>query len=165
MTGRVVYKVNTSRHLDILHHLRNCDRHFARRLSERVDMQAYSKKIRARAQTFEAWSAGTLVGLVAAYMNPAKRNCYITSVSVIETFSSRGIARRLIAACLKHAKASGLDFTSLEVGEQNHAAQRVYKDFEFRTIKNRDGVLLMKCRLRADARPASYVKRVGALNH
>src|SRR5262245_13884441 len=94
-------KVNACTESDIYSHLTACDQGFNPPLSSRVDISEYSRKLRLNALTFEAWSEGTLVGLVAAYIDARDKFGFITNTSVLAASSGRGIAARLLAACLE----------------------------------------------------------------
>src|SRR5438477_2194200 len=69
----IEFREGTATQEDIQTHLEARDVDFSPRLSLKVDIGDYSRKINARAQTFEAWFGDTLVGLVAAYMNDSRR--------------------------------------------------------------------------------------------
>ena len=53
----------------IAEHLRACDASFTPPLSGRLEISGYAQKIADKANRFEAWAEGELVGLVAAYCN------------------------------------------------------------------------------------------------
>ena len=83
----VRYAVANASREELSAHLVRCDPHFVPRLSERLDIVSYAQKIHEKAVTFEAWNGGSLVGLVAAYMNdPDGREAYVTNVSVEVAF-------------------------------------------------------------------------------
>ena len=138
------FKVNASTERDIRSHLSSCDRQFNPPLSDRVDIAEYSKKLRLSAFTFEAWSDESLVGLVAAYINTPDHSCFITSTSVLPEFSGRGIAARLLAACLKHAHAADAETASLEVSKDSHPAICLYRKLGFQVTGQREGFLKMR---------------------
>ena len=146
MTNSLNFTVNASSAEDIRTHLTRCDHQFSPRLSERVDIGEYAKKIKDKAFTFDAWERDTLIGLVAAYMNSAERSCYITNVSVMEGFSGRGIAAKLLNACFEQAESSGISAFLLEVSGNNHPAIRLYEKFGFKVIEKSHGSLLMLCK-------------------
>ena len=138
------FKVNASTERDIRSHLSSCDRQFIPPLSDRVDIGEYSKKLRLSAFTFEAWSDESLVGLVAAYINTPNHSCFITNTSVLPEFSGRGIAAKLLAACLKHAHTADAETASLEVSKDSHPAIRLYRKFGFQVTGQREGFLKMR---------------------
>jgi ribosomal protein S18 acetylase RimI-like enzyme len=139
------FKVNACTEKDIRSHLSGCNRQFSPPLSDRVDIGEYSKKLRLSAFTFEAWSDESLVGLVAAYVNKQEHSCFITNTSVLAEFSGRGVAARLLAACLEHAHAANIEKVSLEVSKDSHPAIRLYGKFGFQVVGQREGFLQMQC--------------------
>jgi ribosomal protein S18 acetylase RimI-like enzyme len=113
-------------------YLRACDAAFRPPLSERVDLTAYAEKIAARAERFEAWDGARLAGLVAAYCNdPERRAAFVTSVSVAPQLHGRGVASRLLGACIDHARASGFARVELEVDARNEPALALYRRHGF----------------------------------
>ncbi|MGP1397889.1 MAG: GNAT family N-acetyltransferase [Inquilinaceae bacterium] len=117
---------------EIAAHLRRCDEDFVPRLSGRLDIAAYADKVAGNAVTFEAWSHGRLVGLVAAYLNDrARRAGFVTNVSVEAPFMGRGIGATLFGACLARARTDGFARLTLEVDADNRRAIRFYEKFGF----------------------------------
>ena len=139
------FKVNASTEKDIRSHLSGCDRRFSPPLSDRVDIGEYSKKLRVNAVTFEAWNGESLVGMVAAYIDASERSCFITNTSVLAEFSGRGVAARLLAACLERARAEQVETVSLEVSKDSQPAIRLYTKFGFQVVGHREGLLTMQC--------------------
>jgi len=133
----VEYLSNRASAEEISEHLSCCDAAFVPPLSSRVEIAGYANKIVSRATRFEAWSGGTLVGLVAVYCNDLKnRVAYITSASVLRAWTRRGIAARLVGQGVEHAKASGMRQIILEVASGNMAAIRLYEKKGFATGKS-----------------------------
>ncbi len=132
MSAAVEYLLNKASEAQIAEHLSRCDADFVPPLSGRVEINDYAQKIASKATRFEAWSGGTLVGLVAAYCNDQeKRIAYITSVSVLREWTGKGIAAHLMSQCVEHAKASGMRQISLEVARDNTAAIKLYEENGF----------------------------------
>jgi ribosomal protein S18 acetylase RimI-like enzyme len=128
MNEQIAYLLNQATEAEIMQHLRECDTAFMPRLSQRLDLHEYARKIFNHAVRFEAWSGGTLVGLVAAYCNDEKtRRAFITSVSVLEHWRGRGIAGILVRQCTDYAGQSAMRLVSLEVARSDAAAIKVYK--------------------------------------
>lgn len=124
---------------EVAAHLRACDASFVPPLSERIDIDTYSAKIVDQAERFEAWTDGRLAGLVAAYCNdPARRACFVTSVSVVPDCQGRGIASRLLGACVAHARRAGFKHVELEVNHHNTAAADLYRKQGFAAVDSRD---------------------------
>jgi ribosomal protein S18 acetylase RimI-like enzyme len=128
MSLTVEYASNKASETEIVKHLSHCDVDFVPPLSSRVAINDYARKIVSKATRFEAWSGGTLVGLVAAYCNDhEKRTAYITSVSVLKAWAGKGIATHLMTLCIKHAHALGMVRVSLEVALDNTSATKLYE--------------------------------------
>lgn len=132
MSTDIAFRLNEATAAQVAEHLSRCDGDFVPPLSDRVDIDAYARKIADRASRFEAWSGGTLVGLVAAYCNDHEsRTAYITSVSVLREWAGKGIAASLLGRCIEHAKAAGMRQARLEVASDNASAIRRYASCGF----------------------------------
>lgn len=128
MNELVEYRLNNASEAEIIEHLSSCDADFAPPLSGRVEIGDYAQKIASKAMRFEAWSSGTLVGLVAAYCNDQEKGiAYVTSVSVLRERTGEGLAAHLMKLCIEHVKALGMRQISLEVASDNFAAIRLYE--------------------------------------
>ena len=134
---------------DIAAHLAECDMDFIPPLHTYLDLQQYSEKLGRNATTFEAWTGGRLVGLVAIYLNDsAQAMGFISSVSVARSFSGLGIAARLIRDSLGFAREKGFRAASLEVAPHNGAAIRLYEGLGFtRAETNQRGWIVMRLSL------------------
>ena len=136
MNASIEFLLNKASVAQIAEHLLQCDADFVPHLSGRVEIGDYAQKIASKATRFEAWSGGTLVGLVAAYCNDQENHiAYITSVSVLRAWTSNGIAARLVGQCVEHAKTSGMRQISLEVREENTPAIKLYEKSGFVAAK------------------------------
>lgn len=133
---------------NIRNHLICCDEKFSPRLSDRVDLYEYSKKIFQNAVTFEIWIENELVGLVAAYFNdPIAHTAYITSVSVSKAHLGRGLAKKMVNMCLKYAVKNNYHRILLEVFKSNLPAISLYKQFGFFESEDRGAKILMELNL------------------
>jgi ribosomal protein S18 acetylase RimI-like enzyme len=141
----IEFREGTATQEDIQAHLEGCDADFSPRLSLKVDVGDYSRKISASAQTFEAWSGDTLVGLVAAYMNDSRtRNGFITNVTVAKAFTGRGIASALLDRCLDRSRQEGMQVIGLEVSIESRKAIRLYEKLGFSELERRGEIVLMR---------------------
>lgn len=131
MTSLLDMKVNVASAPAIATHLRRCDDDFIPPLSDRVDIDEYSRKIAGRAMRFEAWSNDSLVGLVAAYFDADRQTAYITTVSVDPEYRKRGIASRLLGQCVAYAQERGHSGVLLEVDSENGPAMDLYEEMGF----------------------------------
>lgn len=132
MSVAVEYLSNKASKMEIAEHLTHCDTDFVPPLSGRVEIDDYAQRILSKTTRFEAWSDGTLVGLVAVYCNDhEKRIAYITSVSVLKGWTGKGIAACLMSRCVQHAKVLGMRQICLEVASDNTPAIRLYEKSRF----------------------------------
>lgn len=149
MSDAVEYWTNRASEAQIAEHLLCCDVDFVPTLSERVEIRDYAQKIARKATRFEAWSNGTLVGLVAAYCNdPETRIAHITSVSVMMVWTGKGIAASLIDQCVAHAKSAGMQQISLDVAAGNMPAIKLYEKSGFMAGQVNKPFIPMKLNLR-----------------
>lgn len=92
---------------------------------ERVEkLSLYASFVTARN---EEWQ---IVGALGFYMN-TKPICYITHVSVIESYKRNGIATKMLSFLEAEAFKRGFLFMKLEVHKDNHSAIIVYKKVGF----------------------------------
>jgi ribosomal protein S18 acetylase RimI-like enzyme len=141
----IEFREGTATQEDIQAHLHRCDADFSPRLSLKVDIGDYSRKISARAQTFEAWFGDTLVGLVAAYMNDSRtRSGFITNVTVAKAFMGHGIASVLLDRCLDRSRQEGMQVIGLEVSMESREAIRLYEKLGFSELERKGEILLMR---------------------
>lgn len=134
---------------EIYSHLMKCNKNFIPPLDKKVNIHEYSNKIFQKAVTFEAWSADTLVGLVAAYFNdPMGQTGYITCVSTIKAYMGQGIASILINLCIYYARQHHFKSICLEVDKSNDHAITLYKKFQFHEYENKDESVLMRLNIK-----------------
>lgn len=120
--------------LDQIHrHLQGCDESFIPRLSERVLIHEYARKIYEYARRFEFWEGRELVGLLAAYLNES--TVFITNLSVLPSFRGSGISRRLLDQCRSMAMGANRRVLELEVDARNIIAVGIYKKYGFEEIR------------------------------
>ena len=132
MNAEVEFLSNNASAEEIDKHLRNCDVDFVPPLSSRVKISDYAQKIASKAMRFEAWSSGTLIGLVAVYCNDQEKSiAYVTSVSLMKEWMGKGIAAHLMSQCVKHVHTLGMKQVCLEVASDNMLAIKLYKKCGF----------------------------------
>ena len=131
---------------EIAAHLRACADAFVPPLRQRVeDIDAYAAKIIDHAERFEAWSGADLAGLVAAYCNDVRANtAFITSVSVMAEWQERGVASRLLHACIEHVRRAGFERIELEVDRQNAAAGALYEQHGFAAARTGERTQILR---------------------
>ncbi len=128
----IIYEIQKAGFNHVFIHLLNCKDEFIPALDKTVDIEAYSKKIVENAITFEAWEKENLTGLIAVYCNDLnKKTAFITNVSVLNKFSGRGIAGRLLTACVKYVTYKNFKTIRLQVNQKNKQAINLYKKHNF----------------------------------
>jgi ribosomal protein S18 acetylase RimI-like enzyme/SAM-dependent methyltransferase len=148
MSSAIEYRLNNASAAQIAAHLSRCDADFVPPLGSRVEIKAYAKKIASKATRFEAWSSGTLVGLLAAYCNDLDNAvAYITSVSVLPEWKGKGIAEQLMGQCIDHARVLGMQQIHLEVASDNAPAVKLYKKNGFAVSSTNARIVGMKLNL------------------
>jgi ribosomal protein S18 acetylase RimI-like enzyme len=138
----IEYKINNATEAIILKHLKQCDDQFLPKLSTRVSLEAYANKIADKAILFEAWANLELIGIVAMYINE-KNNGYITNVSVYHEYVGKGIAKQIFTNLIMYSKINRISEIKLEVSINNLAAIRLYKNFGFETMEEKNNQIKM----------------------
>lgn len=145
LTGAINYTIKTADLNSVLTHLVKCNDNFIPRLSEKLDIPAYSKKIVENSVTFEAWKNDELVGLIAAYFNDTNTySGFITNVSTIKEYSGKGIASQLMKMCFNYAGENGFGQIFLEVFHQNSSAIQLYKKYNFIQTATKGDLIIMR---------------------
>jgi len=131
MTQPIQYRSKSASYEDILQHLWSCDKNHSPKLSDRLDITDYAKKIFEKSVTFEAWSENNLIGLVAAYLDNEKMG-FITNVSVSGAHMKKGIAKSIMRHCINDAIKENICSLSLEVSSKNNTAINLYEKIGFK---------------------------------
>jgi len=141
--------VNRSDSITIEAHLRECDARFSPRLSARVDIGDYARKLASFADRMEIWQEGRLVGLVAAYLNNQEtRRGFVSSVSVTSDCEGAGLASQLMQKCIHIAQDKGCEKLDLEVGGDDERTKSFYLRHGFALSgEGRSGFLRMELNL------------------
>ena len=143
--NNIRYLVNAATEQELCAHLKECSVDFNPPLAERVHIEEYSKKLFEKSVLFEAWVGNIIVGLIAAYFNDSLGRCaFITSVSVLKSFTGLGIASELLKMCIAHARQNDYKEINLEVSGASGQAIRLYKKYDFVNCGCRGDALLMK---------------------
>jgi ribosomal protein S18 acetylase RimI-like enzyme len=136
------YKKNTATEVEILEHFKKSDQQFIPNLSSKVNLEVYAQKLSKLADNFEVWVDDDLVGVVSAYMNdPIQVRVFISNVSVLEKFTGKGFASKLLDDCLQYAKSNGFKEVVLEVNSNNQPACSLYYKKGFRVKENHNDIL------------------------
>lgn len=133
----IEYSIDRADCIAINKHLLTCSNSFIPALSNTVNVEEYSKKIRKNAVTFEAWDSNQLVGLIAVYFNDfIDKIGYVTNVSILQNYKGNKISNGLLVQCIDYAKNNGFEILRLEVHKNNNIAINLYKKFGFVVTSN-----------------------------
>jgi len=150
--SEIIYTINQCNAGEILIHLEACDKTFSPPLSHRLDISAYAEKLLKFAINFEAWSRQKkLIGLVSVYMNDVNlKAAFITNVSVCPDYTGLGIAKKLLAECLKETKEKGFVQLQLEVNALSTPALNLYCVLGFEIVEIKQEMIKMNLNLKCD---------------
>jgi ribosomal protein S18 acetylase RimI-like enzyme len=142
---KIKYQINKSSYNDVYDHLIACDVYFVPRLSEKIAIDTYSKKIIDNAIRIEAWKNNVLVGLIAFYSNKENSFAYITNVSVLNEFNGIGVAKKLMQETIYEVQKIKYKTIRLEVNKSNSKAIDLYRLLDFEIYEeNQDNYLMGK---------------------
>jgi ribosomal protein S18 acetylase RimI-like enzyme len=149
LSETIEFSVNRATQTELIAHLTLCDAAFVPPLSERVNIRVYAQKMVSNAIRFEAWQGGEIVGLVMAYCNDLEKcAAFVTSVSVLQQWKRRSIARNLMANCVHHIRQQGFKCIELEVAQHNRPAINLYERCGFVMDRNNGPSSIMRMELR-----------------
>lgn len=118
---------NSKSEQKILTFLKEIDASFQPRLSTKVDLVTYSKKINKLANVFFATLDNKDIGIVAFYINSDRRTAFITVIGVLPDYQGKGIGKFLLDLVQDYAIEKGLSYLELEVDKVNTSAIRFYR--------------------------------------
>jgi ribosomal protein S18 acetylase RimI-like enzyme len=148
-TNQIEYKISSATETQIKLHLFECSENFIPSLDSTVNISEYAQKIYSKAITFEAFCENVLVGLIAAYFNHEKKNAaFITNVSTNKQFSGRGIASKLMNNVIAYAVTLKSPKIILEVNKNNNSANKLYQNFSFVQVSEKEHFLTLELNLK-----------------
>lgn len=146
----IKYTIGMSNQEQILNHLKLCDKDFIPKLSERVSLDKFSKKIHDLTVKFEAWDGKKLIGLVSVYLWNEKDKCYnpyINNVSVLSQYRKTGIAEKLLNASFDKMIKDGCYQVRLEVYKENKKAIELYNKLKFKEVEKKNKFIILEKKL------------------
>lgn len=109
-----------------------CDEDFIPKLSLRVNIKEYCKKIFNLSEIITIESGNNIAGLTSIYTNDmVGHQAYISSMCILKEFRGMGFSRTLMNESIKLAIKKKMRFIRLEVGINNVAAIKLYESFDF----------------------------------
>lgn len=125
--------------------LRMFDTEFEPRLSERVNMQDYAKKLAHNAVWFLVYEQDVIVAHCAVYMNQPE-DAFISSIAVKQEVRGKGIGGCLWACVEQEAVQRGMCRILLRVMKTNLSGIRFYKDHACSILEDGGGWFMMERR-------------------
>ena len=115
-----------------------CDKDFVPKLSSRVNIEDYCKKLFNNANFVTINSDEKIIGLVAIYTNNFQtKEAYISSVCLLKEYRGKGLSKVLISETIKYTVSLGMEIIRLEVGIENETAKKLYESFNFYMVERR----------------------------
>ena len=122
-----------------------CDNDFIPRLSSRVDIKEYTKKLFDNASFVLIKTNNSISGVVALYCNDfEKYTAYISSVCIKMEFRGLKYGTVLITETIKYSKNIGMKSVMLEVSKENIIAYNLYLKHGFAIQADNGEHLIMK---------------------
>jgi len=125
------YKINTSRPQDIGLLFEKSGSSFIEGIVANQNLEEYIFKLCQKAQRYELWNNGELVGLLAIYRNEVVKEIYITSISISEDFQGSGYGKKLFEKMLAEIGRDQIQSITLEVRGDNQKALDFYNSLNF----------------------------------
>lgn len=113
------------------------------KLSERVRMDEYAKKLSERAELFYVTNHGRDIGNCAIYLNSGTCG-YISSIAIYKKWQGRGIGTRLWDCVLGRVREKGINIIDLMVAKENHGAITFYKKIGFQIAEESEKWIKMR---------------------
>lgn len=144
MQKDISFKICKLDAITILNHLRTCDNLFQPKLSSKVDLVEYSKKISDNAIHFCSYKDDLLIGILSMYANNFKEKiAYMTCASILKEYQGKGIARKLFINAILYAKENKFDTIQGEVRKDN-SILLFYKRLGFEIFQERNKTYLIE---------------------
>ena len=129
---------NSAQRIDIYNHLSGSSQTLIKEILSDITLENYTDKIYEKADTYEWWVDDCLVGLIAIYTNRGNLfPAYITLVSILDSFNSKGIGTKLMDFLINDLKNKCFLKIELEVKKNNYIAINFYKKIGFTIIEEK----------------------------
>lgn len=121
-----------------------CDHDFIPKLSSRVNIKDYCKKLHDNARIISIHIDNKLAGVLAIYCNDLiKKEAFISSVCISKEYRGKGLSHILITKALELVHKLGFFTIKLEVGKNNLSAVSLYKKYGFRELEEKLQTIIM----------------------
>jgi ribosomal protein S18 acetylase RimI-like enzyme len=117
---------------DILELLFYYDAYFIPKISDRINLEEYSKKLASNATFILAKKEEETIGFAAFYFNPIPQSTYITLLAVDYNFQRLGIGKSLVKKITEYCYANNSAGILLEMRADDSKLFKFYSDLGFK---------------------------------
>lgn len=134
---------NNNLEKDIIEFLKKIDSLFKIPLSQKINLEEYSKKIIRNADVFLAFDSESIVGIVVGYNNDEVfKISNISVLGVLNEYQGKGIARKLINNFLKLAEEKKMK--KIKVSTIDMRALNLYKSLNFKIVREENKIYYLE---------------------
>ena len=138
---------NNNLEKDIIEFLKKIDSLFKIPLSQKIDLEEYSKKIVRNADVFLALDNESIVGIVVGYNNDKEFKISNMSIlAVLNEYQGKGVARRLVNNFLDLAKNKKMEKVKLSTVDAR--ALKLYESLNFKIVREENEVYYLELKLK-----------------
>lgn len=128
---------------DIIEFLKKIDSLFKIPLSQKINLEEYSKKIISNADIFLAFDSESIVGIVVGYNNDKELKISNMSILVVlNEYQGKGIARKLVNNFLNLAKNKKMEKVKLSTVDAR--ALKLYESLNFKIVREENEVYYLE---------------------
>lgn len=134
---------NNNLEKDIIEFLKKIDSLFKIPLSQKIDLEEYSKKIVRNADVFLALDNESIVGIVVGYNNDKELKISNMSILVVlNEYQGKGIARKLVNNFLDLAKNKKMEKVKLSTVDAR--ALKLYESLNFKIVREENEIYYLE---------------------
>lgn len=117
------------------------------KLSDRVKISAYAKKLSAYAELFYVCEEEIDIGNCAIYLNDGETG-YISSIAIKKEWQNRGIGKQLWTNVLEYTTSKKIKKVELNVSKTNKSAMAFYKSLNFEEVEENNHWIKMRYKVK-----------------
>lgn len=134
---------NNNLEKDIIEFLKKIDSLFKIPLSQKINLEEYSKKIIRNADVFLAFDSESIVGIVVGYNNDKELKISNMSILVVlNEYQGKGIAKKLVNNFLDLAKNKKMEKVKLSTVDTR--ALKLYESLNFKIVREENKVYYLE---------------------
>ena len=138
---------NNNLEKDIIEFLKKIDSLFKIPLSQKINLEEYSKKIIRNADVFLAFDSESIVGIVVGYNNDKELKISNMSILVVlNEYQGKGIAKKLVNNFLDLAKNKKMEKVKLSTVDAR--ALKLYESLNFKIVREENEVYYLELKLK-----------------